>query len=159
VHDAALIYSGIGSGAPDRIRTRSVQSRSSVSPPILRERQAAQPLTCPGGSGTRGLARNRRPAILTAPARPSEFYPGALCSPPSVRKIFHLLATIAFIRGQLKPRRQAVTSKGETSIKRMIRRQQLRAMMPLATARSMRWNSVASSHDASHSRRDVSYGI
>jgi prophage regulatory protein len=64
--------------------------------------------------------------------KPSEFYPGAFRSPPGERKVFHILATIAFNRAAVEPRRLAMALKGEASIKRTIRRQQLRQMVPLA---------------------------
>lgn len=66
-------------------------------------------------------------------AQPSDLYPKALRAPPDEIKGFHPLAAIAFnCRKFLNPRRPEMASAAEISIKRTIRRQQLREMVPLA---------------------------
>jgi prophage regulatory protein len=94
-------------------------------------------LTTLKNSRTRALAeasaiQNRRPTIPRCPAQPSDLYPRALRFPTDKRRVFHLSATSAFIGLRLEPRRLCMASKEEMSIKRTIRRQRLRELVPLA---------------------------
>ena len=69
----------------------------------------------------------------TTAARPSDLCPSALHSPMGELTGFHLSATIAFNCSEvLEPRRLEMATTTHISIKRTIRRQQLREMVPLA---------------------------